>query len=107
MPSGIRQEFELKDCHRDCQDCYLDRDFQSSGRNNDLSCSPLSEDSQNDSSDKKGNDSSSQEISKNRNGTNTPGGKLYSGLIIGGIVITSLISFATILIIKGKKKAKK
>ncbi|CAI2197491.1 5985_t:CDS:1, partial [Funneliformis geosporum] len=33
VPSGIRQEFELKDCHRDCQDCRLDRDFHNSTGN--------------------------------------------------------------------------
>jgi hypothetical protein len=37
VPSGIRQEFELKACHQDCSDCYLDKDFKNSSENNDLS----------------------------------------------------------------------
>jgi hypothetical protein len=37
VPSGIRQEFELKACHHDCPDCHLDKDFKNSSENNDLS----------------------------------------------------------------------
>jgi hypothetical protein len=36
VPSGIRQEFELKACHQDCSDCHLDKDFQKSSDNNNL-----------------------------------------------------------------------
>jgi len=37
VPSGIRQEFELKACHQDCSDCHLEKDFQKSSDNNNLS----------------------------------------------------------------------
>ncbi|CAJ0851486.1 778_t:CDS:2 [Entrophospora sp. SA101] len=37
VPSGIRKEFELKACHHDCSDCHLDKDFQKSSDNNNLS----------------------------------------------------------------------
>ena len=34
MPQGIVYEFELKDCHHDCQNCHLEQDFKNSGGNN-------------------------------------------------------------------------
>jgi len=106
VPRGIIYEFELKDCHRGCQDCHLDKDFQNSGCNNNLSV-PSSNDnnSQNDNSDKNEPNRLSQESSENQNGKNTPGGG-YSGLIIGGIIVTSLISLTAILLTKKRQKSK-
>jgi hypothetical protein len=104
VPRGIVQEFELKDCHRDCQNCHLEKDFKNSSSNDNLSCSSHGNNSHNDNSEGKGRNDQSQENLKQGNKNKL--GNDHSGLIIGGIVIASFISLATVLAVRNKKNKK-
>jgi hypothetical protein len=104
VPSGIRQEFELKNAHHDCQDCHLDKDFNNStGNDNNLSCSSHGNNSHNDNSERKERNDQSRENLPEQENKSTLGGD-HSGLIIGGIITASLISLATVLVVKKRKK---
>src|SRR5581483_3548928 len=102
-PRGIVQEFELKDCHRDCQNCHLEKDFKNSSSNNNLSCSSHGNNSHNDNSEGKGTQPNQQSQENLWQENKSTFGEDHSGLIIGGVVVASLISLATVLVIKNQK----
>jgi len=108
VPYGIVYEFELKDCHRGCQDCHLDKDFQNSSRNNNLSAASNDNNEENKVDKGSGKDKNNSEnrqsqnynsVEKNPSGNNSTG-----GLVIGGVVIFSSIFLATALVLKKRKK---
>jgi len=86
VPNRIRREFELKDCHRDCADCHLDKDFKNSGGDNNLSSS------NGNSKDKEKNPKPGEKKLPNKHSTNQQSKSSFvdngGGWIIGVIALT-------------------
>jgi len=105
VPSGIRQEFELKDCHRDCSDCHLDQDFKNSSGNNNLSCSQDENNPKTDNTGKGEKDFKNQQ-NQGYNSAKNSSGNNSVGVVIGGVAAVSFIFLSTILVLKRKRGKK-
>jgi hypothetical protein len=129
VPSGIVQEFELKDCHHDCQDCHLEQDFKNSSRDDNLSCSSDENNPENEIAEKKNQlqklkkhgenlaeiaklEQEIKELIKNQpktSSTNENSTKSKNDIIIytiSGLLLVALVGF-TFIVIKTKRKKHK